>query len=295
MPVLSLSHVCVTHVGRPRAGGRTYVRAYRGWCMRATCFCVCMHEGTSEGTKEGREGRAAMTTMGRWFSRRCLFSLYGHAVNTSCCLSVPPLVRWFVGSFVRSLARSLVCWYTRSWYVPSFSRPRHVVFPRSFRPGWYSPRYTGGYSFRSCAHAGIPHRQKQRYSSPPPFQHRSASSSSLPCVRYHSPPSPSLAPHPSRARLPFACVGSLSSSLPFVPCVSLIVAVFSSTLFCILLFSDFRAPKYRNKFFICRTLSSVLILHQCAMRCFAALSSADEDAKNTEVLRTGRFQTFINI
>lgn len=46
-------------------------------------------------------------TMGRWFSRRCLFSLYGHAVNTSCCLSVPSLVRWFV--------RSLACWYDRSF------------------------------------------------------------------------------------------------------------------------------------------------------------------------------------
>lgn len=294
MPVLSLSHVCVTHVGRPRAGGRTYVRAYRGWCVRATCFCVCMHEGTSEGTKEGREGRAAMTTMGRWFSRRCLFSLYGHAVNTSCCLSVPPLVRWFVGSFVRSLARSFVGTLALGTFPLFLVHATLSFLVRSVQVGTRRG-YTGGYSFRSCAHAGIPHRQKQRYFSPPPFQHRSASSSSLPCVRYHSPPSPSLAPHPSRARLPFACVGPLSSSLPFVPCVSLIVAVFSFTLFCILLFSDFRASKYRNKFFICRTLSSVLILHQCAMRCFAALSSADEDAKNTEVLRTGRFQTFINI
>lgn len=76
LPVLSLSHVCVTHVGRPRAGGRAYVRAYRGWCMRAACLCMGMHEGTSEGTKEGRGGRAAMTTMGRWFSRGVACSLF---------------------------------------------------------------------------------------------------------------------------------------------------------------------------------------------------------------------------
>lgn len=65
LPVLSLSHVCVTHVGRPRAGGRAYMRAYRAWCMRGMYSRVCIHEGTSEGTKEGRGGRAAMTTMGR--------------------------------------------------------------------------------------------------------------------------------------------------------------------------------------------------------------------------------------
>lgn len=53
-----------------------------------------------------------MTTMGRWFSRRCLFSLYGHAVNTSCYLSA---LGSFVGSFVRSFVRSLACWYDRSF------------------------------------------------------------------------------------------------------------------------------------------------------------------------------------
>lgn len=49
-----------------------------------------------------------MTTMGRWFSRRWLFSLYGHAVNTSCWLSAPSLVRSSVRSFARLLVRSFV-------------------------------------------------------------------------------------------------------------------------------------------------------------------------------------------
>lgn len=216
MPVLSLSHVCVTHVGRPRAGGRAYMRAYRGWYMRGTSFCVCIHEGTSEGTKEGRGGRTAMTTMGRWvLSALLVLSLRPRGEHL-----VLPL-GFFVGSLVPPSARSLARWYDRSF--PLFHLRANVVFPRSFRPGWCSPRHTGGYSFRSCAHAGIPHRQKQRYSSPPPFQHRSASSSSLPCIRYHSPPSPSLAPHPplvlvslSPALDPLPLVLLISSSIPRV-------------------------------------------------------------------------------
>lgn len=59
-----------------------------------------------------------MTTMGRWFSRRWLFSLYGHAVNTSCCLSVPSLVRSLARSLallgIRSLVRSLFSSYVRT-------------------------------------------------------------------------------------------------------------------------------------------------------------------------------------
>lgn len=54
--VLSLSHVCVTHVGRPRAGGRVYVRAYRGRCMRAVCFCVCVYtRGPARGLRKEEE------------------------------------------------------------------------------------------------------------------------------------------------------------------------------------------------------------------------------------------------
>lgn len=80
-----------------------------------------------------------MTTMGRWFSRCCLFSLYGHAVNTSCCLSVPSLVRWFVRSFVRSLACLLVGMIVRSLFSSSAPRclssfvPSRLVLAAAYR------------------------------------------------------------------------------------------------------------------------------------------------------------------
>lgn len=65
-------------------------------------------------------------------------------------------------SFIRSLVRSLA----HTLFSSSARYPSSIVPSARCRS-----RCTAGYSFRSCALAGIPHRQKQRYSSPPPFQH----------------------------------------------------------------------------------------------------------------------------
>ena len=171
-------------------------------CRVFLCVRMCIHtRGPARGLRKEEEAES------RW--RRWAVGSLGVGCSLFTATRWTPraasrLLRWFA----HSLSRSLVGMIVRPFLL--FFLRAHVVFPRSFRPGWYSPRYTGGYSFRSCAHADIPHRQKQRYSSPPPFQHRSASSSSLPCVRYHSPPSPSLTPHPPHARLPFACDELLS-------------------------------------------------------------------------------------
>lgn len=158
-------------------------------------------------------------------------------------------LRWFVRSFARSLVGTIV----RSLF--SSSAPRYLS---SFVPSRLvlAAAYRRVIRFVRARTPAFPIDRSNGTLPHPRFQHRSASSSSLPCVRYHSPPSPSLAPHPPRARLPFACVGPLSSSLS--PCPGcLIVAAFA--LPCILLFLDFR-PSKTSSFSIFIILSKQILL-----------------------------------
>lgn len=209
----------------------------------------------------------------------------------------PRLLRWFVLSFVRSFARLLVRSFVRSLFsscapgcLSSFV-PSRLVLAAAYRRLFVS-------FVRARRHSPS---TEATVLFPTPI------SASL-GIEFFSPVCTL-----SLASFTFSCTSSSSCSSPFrlrwtplvllintVLCISLIVAAFSFTLFYILLFFDFRSLEYptflflsrRSKFLICRTLPSVLCSTPMTQtrRLFCNTFSAGEDAKNTKVLRIGRFE-----
>lgn len=189
-----------------------------------------------------------MTTMGRWFSRRWLFSLHGHAVNTSLCLSVSSLVRSFVRSLVGTIVRPfplfLLCaalsFLVRSVQVGARRGIQAVIrFVRARTPAFPIDRSNGT----------LPH---PRFSI---ARHRVLLSRVYAITRLLH-----LLLHllPPRARLPFACVEPFSSSYFLSSYLaSLIVAVFSFTLRCFPFSFFIRKRSNRIFLFSSKQISSI--------------------------------------
>lgn len=213
----------------------------------STLYIRVCAAGIGEENKEGRGGTAKDDDE---YERRLssldvgCSPLYKPMVSTSCCTSarISALLRYFVSSLVLSflrslvLVRSLVRSYTSLVRLFSPSLPHAAIaFPRLFPVRWYSSQ--AGSSFHSCALTSIPHRQKQRYSSPVSSAPRSSTSlprvytllpTSSPSLPPPLPPA-DLFPASPRARLPFACQTPLVLLIA-EPCVSAIVAPSSRAL-----------------------------------------------------------------